>query len=244
MRLSRRCPLCGAATLDDLGHLIRCATCLAEMDRQLRPVAPMRSSPSAPPLLGDETMPTMVQHERDPTWIDLGDEIPTDPRQRPPAPVFARPPEGPPQPFAPPPLEESLRREARKKPWSQAVGDGGPPPGLDLLVAGLVGLDLLSMALWWRNDAPVANAMLLPLLGSILVAYFFWQGRNWARFLLLLGSLAEIVVIGLAFAFVRRHLTGPELVAGAVRLALDLYICWFCVRPDSVAFFEKRSGRR
>lgn len=191
-------------------------------------------------------MPTMVADvtptaHPDQTYIDLGDELPTDPRQRAMKPAFAPPP--PPtssSPFAPPPPKEALERDAKQKPWSRALGDGGPPAGLDLLVLVLIGVDVMSMGVWWRSNVPLANAMILPLMATIVVAYFFWKGANWARFLILLGSIAEIVLLVLGFAMLRRHLTGVELVLMAFRLFLDGWVVYFSIRPDTVAFFERR----
>ena len=250
-----KCPACGATRLEDVGHLIRCAQCSTEFDRYLRPYGPMRSAPNPPPILGDETMPTMVQSadlhrfggRDDSTHIDLSDEIPTDPRAQESAPraQFAPPPPtGPASPFAAPPSHEALSREAKGTGYTHSVGDGGPPPGLDLLVLILLGVDALSLLLWWRSDAPLASVLLLPLLASILITYFFWKGRNWARFLLITGSMIEIAGLALAFAMVRDHMTGPEMLGLAIRFGLDVYVCWFCARPDTSSFYEKRSGRR
>lgn len=192
-------------------------------------------------------MPTMVEDltptaHPDQTYIDLGDELPTDPRRRAGKGAFMPPPPtgGPRSPFAAPPPQEALDREARHKPWSRAVGDGGPPAGLDLLVLVLSGLNLASMGVWWRSNAPLANVMILPLMASIVVTYFFWKGRNWARFLVLLGALGEGVLIALGFAMLRPHLTGVELGVLGLRLLLDGWIVYFSIRPDTVAFFEKR----
>jgi hypothetical protein len=135
------------------------------------------------------------------------------------------------------------RRTAGPKQWGGAVGDGGPPVGIDLLALILAALAILSMALWWRSAAPVAGCYLLPLLGSVLVVYFFWQGRNWARFLLLTGALVEIAGSIMLFALWRSYVTAPEMLVCVARLAMDVYLIAFCVRPDTVAYFEKKSGR-
>lgn len=236
-----RCPACGASGLEDVGHLLRCARCLNEFDRKLRPYGPMRSDPRPlPPPISEDSMPTMASAAGDPTEIDLSDEIPTDPLAGAARGVFAAPPRQASSTFAAPPPTDALARDAKEKKWSRALGDGGPPVGLDLLVLVLAGLDLMSMGVWWRSNVPLANAMLLPLLGSLFVTYFFWKGRNWARFLLLLGSLVELVGLSLAFVALRRHLTGVELVVMGIRVVLDGWIVWFCVRPDTVAYFEKR----
>lgn len=190
-------------------------------------------------------MPTMVADvtpvaHPDQTYIDLADELPTDPRQHGIAPAFAPPPPVTGSPFAAPPPKDALDRQAQHKPWSRALGDGGPPVGLDLLVMVLIGVDIMSMGVWWRSNVPIANAMILPLMATIVVKYFFWKGNNWARFLIILGSLVEIVGLGLGFAMLRRHLTGVELVLMAFRLLLDGWVCYFSIRPDTVAFFERR----
>lgn len=246
-----RCPACGASELESAGARLRCPACRSELD-------------SGDPRVRARSRPANL--DGDPSEIDLSDEISADPsgspaagpflasRVVPSAPgsiaspsiaqsargVFAAPPSAASAPFAAPPPNDALAREAREKKWARALGDGGPPIGLDLLVLVLAGVDLLSMGVWWRSNVPLANAMLLPLLGSLLVAYFFWKGRNWARFLLLLGSLLELVVTVLAFVALRRHFNEVELVVIAFRLLLDGWIVWFCVRPDTVAYFERR----
>ncbi|MDQ3031234.1 MAG: hypothetical protein M3Y87_02370 [Myxococcota bacterium] len=242
--------------------MIRCEQCGALFDALLRALPPVR-----PAALGDEvpTSPRELRGDAEQTWIQLDpddavppDDMATDPRApavapaAPPSfaqpsvtqPSFAQPPPAAPaSPFAPPPTQEALARATQSRKWTRAVGDGGPPPGLDTLVLILAGINILSIGLWARSSAPIGGCYLVPLTGSLVVVYFFWQGRNWARFLLMLGSLVEIVVVGLAFALVRRAMTGPELLSGAAKLALDVYFLYFCMRPDVAAFFEKRSGR-
>lgn len=192
------------------------------------------------------TMPSAAPAD-DSTWIDALDDRLAGHGAHPEAPraVFAPPPAPVPRtPFAPAPPKEALARQARTAPWSRAVGDGGPPAGLDALVVALFGLNLGSLGVWWRADGPpVAHAMLLPLLGAMAVTYFFWKGRNWARFLLMLGAIAELCMGTLGFALLRSRMTGIELALVAVRMAADVWVVWFCVRPDTVAFFERRAVR-
>ena len=98
-------------------------------------------------------------------------------------------------------------------------------------------------ALWWNSNAPLARVMLLPLLGSVFVVYFFWNGRKWAWVLLMASVMVELSIVLFGFASLRAHLTGPELFALALRVALDVYFLWFSSRPDTASFFERRSGR-
>jgi hypothetical protein len=142
-----------------------------------------------------------------------------------------------------PPSEAEVARQSQRGAFSHSVGDGGPPPGLDVLAATLLGLGLLSMALWWNSNAPLARVMLLPLLGSVFVVYFFWNGRKWAWVLLMASVMVELSIVLFGFASLRAHLTGPELFALALRVALDVYFLWFSSRPDTASFFERRSGR-
>lgn len=234
--LGARCPACGAARVEDAGPgMLRCAQCGTYLDRQLRPLPPMHV-PGAPHALPEEAEQTWIQ-------LDPSEEIPTDPRAGGAPPLFAAPPPSAPAGFAAPPPKDAFDRQAQERPWSRAVGDGGPPVGLDLLVLILAGLDILSIGLWSRSSAPLAGMYMVPLVASLLVVYFFWQGKNWARFLMMTGALIELVGLALAFAVVRRHLTIVEMGAVLVRLGFDAYFLWFCVRPDTVSFFERRSGR-
>lgn len=264
-----RCPLCGATHLVELApHAIRCGHCGATLDRALRPLPPIQGGAGSTIVDELPTNPRELREEAEQTWMELDpqEEAVTDPRAHPLAgagpaglptppmraappgldaqrPSFAAPPPAAAAPFAAPPPKEAFSRDAGKTPWSRTVGDGGPPPGLDLLVTILAGLDVLSIGLWWRSSAPVAGCYVIPLGLSLFVVYFFWQGKNWARFLLMTGALIEIAMGALAFATIRRMMTGPEMLAVIARLAFDAYFIWFCVRPDTTSFFEKRSGR-
>lgn len=245
--LRAQCPACHATRLVDAAPgVIRCGGCGTQFDVHLRPLPPMH-----PAALAEElpTNPPELREEAEQTWIQLdpSEDMETDPRApgvpAPRASFAAPPPAAPASPFAPPPTQEALARASQKRTYSRAVGDGGPPPGIDTLVLVLAGIDVLSIGLWARSSAPMAGCYMLPLTLSLLVVYFFWQGKNWARFLLMLGAFAEVALIGLAFAVVRRAMTGPELLSGAVKLAVDVYFLYFCLRPDVAAFFDKRSGR-
>lgn len=234
--IGARCPSCGAARVEAAGPgTLRCLQCGTYLDAQLRPLPPMHA-PGAPHTLPEDAEQTWIQ-------LDPSEEIPTDPRAGGAPPLFAAPPPVAPAGFAAPPPKDAFERRAQDRPWSRAVGDGGPPPGLDLLVLVLAGLDILSIGLWSRSNAPLAGMYMVPLVASLLIVYFFWQGKNWARFLMMTGALIELVALGLAFAVVRRHMTLVEMGSIFVRLGLDAYFLWFCVRPDTVAFFERRSGR-
>lgn len=219
-----RCPACGASRLEEASPtVLRCQHCGALLDRHLRLL---------PPIQGGEA---------DQTWVEPPGALPAP--AEPTRGSFAAPPPRAAGPFAAPPPKDAFDRDAQKRPWSRAVGDGGPPPGLDLLVLILAGLDILSIALWARSNAPIAGFYMVPLGLSLLVVYFFWQGRNWARFLLMTGALLELTIGGLAMIAVRRYMTAPEMLVVGAKLLLDAYFLWFCVRPDTVSFFEKRSGR-
>lgn len=248
-----RCPACGAMRLEDAGNgVIRCGHCTTPFDRHLRPLPPMHSAALAEEL---PTNPPELRDDAEQTWMQLdphedGETDPRAPHGAHPVGIglahdarasFAAPP--PASPFAPPPTQQDLERASQKRTYTRAVGDGGPPHGLDTLVMLLVGMDILSIGLWARSSAPIGGCYMVPLSFSLVVVYFFWQGKNWARFLLMLSAMVEIVIVGLAFALVRRALTAPELLSAVAKLALDVYFVYFCVRPDSVAFFEKRSGR-
>ncbi|AKF10583.1 hypothetical protein [Sandaracinus amylolyticus] len=270
--LAARCPSCGAARLEEASNeLVRCQVCGAMLDRHLRPLPPIhgagapRSSDVPPPM---PPAPEVVD-DAEQTWVrlDASEEIPTDPRAqqhfegamhpRMAEPASHASMHGPPQargsfappppqvagPFAAPPPKDAFERDAQKRPWLRAVGDGGPPQGIDLLVLILAGIDILSIGLWARSNAPIAGFYMIPLGVSLLIAYFFWAGKNWARFLLMTGALIELAIGGIAFATVRRHMTGPEMFSLAARVAFDVYFLWFCVRPDTVSYFERRSGR-
>jgi len=123
------------------------------------------------------------------------------------------------------------------------MGDGGQPPGLDVLVLGLGGAGIASAMLWWRSTAPVADAFWIPLLGSFPVLYFFWKGKNWARVLLWLGSIVELVGVVLAYAFVRSRMTRLDMVALGLRLVADLWVIAFSLRPDVAIYFEQGSSK-
>ncbi|UJR86013.1 hypothetical protein [Sandaracinus amylolyticus] len=261
--LAARCPACGAARLEEASaELVRCQVCGAMLDRHLRPLPPIHGAGAPMPRAPE------VVDEAEQTWVrlDASEEIPTDPRaqqhfEQPMHPRMAEPAShasmhdppqrgsfAPPPPpvagaFAAPPPKDAFDRDAQKRPWSRAVGDGGPPHGLDLLVLILAGLDILSIGLWARSNAPIAGCYMIPLGVSLLIVYFFWAGKNWARFLLMTGALMELVMGGIAFAVVRRHMTGPEMLSLGARVAFDVYFLWFCVRPDTVSYFERRSGR-
>jgi hypothetical protein len=249
-----RCPACGAMRLEQSApNVVRCGHCATLFDAYLQPLPPMHGASIIEEL---PTNPPDFREDAEVTWmrLDPADEAETDPRAPhvplgPPGPAqvtperasFAPPP--PPGPFAPPPTKEALERASQKRTYSRAVGDGGPPHGLDTLVMILAGMNILSLGLWARSTAAIGNVYMLPLTLSIIVVYFFWQGKNWARFVLMALAMVEIVIVGFAFAVVRRELTAPEMLSAAAKLALDVYLLYFCVRPDSVAFYERRSGR-
>ncbi len=164
------------------------------------------------------------------------------------------PPPSAPSPFAPPPPVDAYARTEgvfkageRGLASKSIVGDGGPPSDLPLVVGALMIAHLMDAVLLYRMPGPMSGCWSIYGVFVIAALFAFWSGRNWARVLVLALSTLELVLIvlilGVAMSVARaRHLaTMPEIVGALLTAAFDVWLIRFCVRPDTVAFFDVRA---
>lgn len=153
------------------------------------------------------------------------------------------PPEG---PFAPPPPKDAYARTEgiQGRGGVQEGWDGGRARGLDMMVAVMVVGWLLHIWYLMRLDGPMGGVFALWPMLRLMALWPFWVGKNWAR-VLTMGSCMLSAILS-AFA-VFAHFTSSPFLLGRDGLfvtilvgVLDVAMLLYLLRPDVVAFFERR----
>lgn len=149
-------------------------------------------------------------------------------------------------PFAPPPPKDAYARTegVRGRGEAKSGWDGGRPRSLDLITGVLVLGWLLDIWFLIRIDGPIGGCFALWPLLRLLFLWSFWMGKNWARVLMMSTCMFSVIASGFAvtmhYASAHFSLGRDGLFITVIVALLDGAMLLYLLRPEVVAFFEKR----
>ncbi len=113
------------------------------------------------------------------------------------------------------------------------------PPGLRQLVLLMCFFNLAGLA-FIKGDTEVLRIFFAVLIGAIIIVsfivlWFFWQGRNWARWLVLITSV--IALLNLAYLAVMTPLQNIIIILEAI---LALFLLYWLNTPSVKGYFIRK----
>jgi hypothetical protein len=160
----------------------------------------------------------------------------------PPPPPGSPPPQGP-KFVIPPPERPVASVESFRQKYVQGPQSAGTPPLLLPLVMIQVGLAIYMLYAWIPEELVVPGCPPIQGMYSLLVAFYVYKGKNFARLLAMIGAaawaLAAIIVMRSRTDLVDAIPSATRVVV-MIRAVYEILFAIVLGRSDFVAFFEQR----